>query len=80
MYLRKLSRLRGKFCRTTALVIDTFYVKYCSVLMQYHKIDLLIDKSKDKVKVKEKIFLDPFLSNFMRPKTSDKLSVNINHV
>ena len=26
------------------------------------------------------MFLDPFLCNFMRPKTSDKLSVNINHV
>ena len=41
-YWRKLSRLRGKFC-STALVIDTFYVKYCSVLMQYDKFDLLIE-------------------------------------
>ena len=32
-YLRKLSRLRGKLC-STALVIDNFYVKYCSVLVQ----------------------------------------------
>ena len=30
-YLRKLSQLGGQFC-STALVIDTFYVKYCSVL------------------------------------------------
>ena len=29
---------------------------------------------------KKYIFLDPFLCNFMRPKTSDKLSVNIDHV
>ena len=33
-YLRKLSRLRGQF-NSTALVIDTFYFKYCSVLTQY---------------------------------------------
>ena len=26
------------------------------------------------------IFLEPFLGNFMRSKTSDKLSVNINHI
>ena len=30
-YLRKLSRLRGKFS-STALVINTFYVNYWSVL------------------------------------------------
>ena len=41
-YLRKLSRLRGQFC-STALVIDTLYVKYCSVLTQYYKIDHLIE-------------------------------------
>ena len=43
-YLRKLSRLRGKFC-STALVKDIFYSKYCSVLTQYYKIDLLIFRS-----------------------------------
>ena len=29
---------------------------------------------------KKNIFLDPVLCNFVRPKTSDKLSVNIDHV
>ena len=42
VYLRKLSQLRGQFC-STALVIDTFYFKYCSVLTLYYKIDLLIE-------------------------------------
>ena len=30
--------------------------------------------------VKKNIFLDPFSCNFIRPKTSDKLSVNIDHL
>ena len=37
--LKKLSRLRRKFY-STALVLDTFYVKYCSVLTQYYKIEI----------------------------------------
>ena len=37
-YLRKLSCLRGQCC-SIALVIDTFYVKYCSVLQH----DLFIE-------------------------------------
>ena len=32
------------------------------------------------LKYKKYIYLDPFLCNFVRPKTWDKLSVNINHV
>ena len=42
--LKKVIRLRGQFC-STELVIDTFYVKYYSVLTQYYKIDLLIEKT-----------------------------------
>ena len=34
-YLRKLSLLRGLFC-STALVIDTFYAKYCSDMIFLH--------------------------------------------
>ena len=60
-YLRKLSQLRFRFC-STALVIDTFYVKCCYVLMQYYNIDLLIG-----ITIKKYIFLDPILCNFMRP-------------
>ena len=40
---------------STALVIDTFYVKYCSLLTQYYKIDPLIET----FLCKKKIFLDP---------------------
>ena len=45
----------------------TFYVKYCSLLTQYFKIDLFkkIFFSKKYIYV----FLDPILCNLMRPKT-----------
>ena len=63
---------------STASVIDTFYVKYCSVLTQYYKINLLIEITF--LVKKYNIFLDPFLCYFMLPKTTDNLSVNIDHV
>ena len=68
-YLRKLSRLRGQFC-STALVIDTFYIKYCSVLLltHYYKINLLIEITFFR---KKNIYLQIFVCNFMRPKTWD---------
>ena len=34
LFLRKLQRNLSK-CSSTALVIDTFYVKYCLLLAQY---------------------------------------------
>ena len=76
-YLRKLSRLQGQCCSTARLVIDPFYVKYCAVLTQYYKIDLLIGINFFSEK---KYIFSSFLSNFMRPKTYNKLSVNIDHV
>ena len=57
--------------------ISNFHVKYCSVLSQYQKMDLKIAII---FKVNKQIFLDNSLCNFVRPKTSDKLSVNIDHV
>ena len=53
-------------------------VKYCSVLTQCYKIDLLIEITFLSKKII--IFLHPFLCNFIRPKTSDKLCVNIDYV
>ena len=55
-YLKKLFQLRDQFC-SSALVIDTFYVKYCSILTHYYKIDLLI---KITFLSKRNIFLDSF--------------------
>ena len=55
-----------------ALAIDTFNVKYFFVLTQYYKIDLKIAitfLSKINKLIDVQI---PFLSNFVRPKTSDK--------
>ena len=72
----KLSRLRGKFC-STALVIDTFYVKHCSVQLQDYKIDLFFEITF----LSKKIYI--YISSFMQfyaTKTWDKLSVNIDHV
>ena len=43
-YLRKISQFLGQFSITT-LVKKTYYVKYCSVLTQYCKIDLKIAKT-----------------------------------
>ena len=69
----------GLFCSncSTALVIHTFNVKYCSVLTQYHKIDRLIEMN---FLSKKNIPRSFFLCNYMLSKTSDKLSVNIEQV
>ena len=72
--LRKLSRLRGQFC-STALVIDTFYVKLCSVLTQNYNIDFLIG-----ITFLSKKNISISFIQFYATKTSDKLSVNIDHV
>ena len=63
-----LSRFRGQLS-STALVINTIYVKYCSVLTQYYTIDpnIAITFSSKK---KNYIFV-LFLCNLMRPKTWD---------
>ena len=63
-YLRKLSRFCVKFS-CTALVID----KFCSKLTQYWKMDLIAITFSSK---KTYIFLDPFLLNFVRLKTSNR--------
>ena len=57
-YLRKLSLFYGHFS-STAIVIDTFYEKYCSVPTQYamYKNDLKIAITCLSKKI---IFLDPF--------------------
>ena len=51
-------------------------VEYCPVLTQYKKIDLKIAITF----LSKKIFIFPFLCNFVRTKTLDYLSANIDHV
>ena len=51
----------------------TFYVKYGCDLTQYYKIDLLFEITF----LSRTNSISFFLCNFMQPKTSDKLSVNI---
>ena len=59
-----LSRLSDLFC-STGLVIEPFYVKYCSVLPQYYKINLLIGIN---FLSKKNMFLDPFFMQFYATK------------
>ena len=48
------------------LIIDSFYVKYCSALLDNWP------QNRDTLLSKRNIFLDPFLCNFVRPKTSEE--------
>ena len=68
-YLRKLSQLRGHFY-STALVQSNICHKKCLIT---NAIPTFLSKQK-------KYITRFFLCNFMRPKTSDKLSVNIDHL
>ena len=56
-------RFWGQFSGT-ALVIDTFYVKYCSVLLE----NLPQNRDNFQKLTFLKLFLDTFLYNFMGPK------------
>ena len=74
-YLRKLSQNWSPFS-STELVESNIWHKKCLLLTQYFK--KCTSKSRELTKVKKIcIFLDPFLCNFVRLNTSDKLSINV---
>ena len=64
IYLRTLETKRGKFSST---VLDTCYIKYCSVLLQYYKIYLNFLFSFIS-EYKKAILLHLIFWDFMRPK------------
>ena len=66
--LRNSVRNEGNFINSsTALEIDTFYVKYCPELAQYYKINLNFATS-FYINIKTVLLYLVFLWDFMRPK------------